>query len=225
MNDLDLFYGKPQVTFFLKKRAQDQLELLLKTKNSITRVFSSYASNFPKKLALISELQAQIRGFSKGIPGSGGYIEHNESMGYAESVTNKEMCRNLWRKLAKVHHPDRGGNTNTFHVLRTAYENADLLLLQVMFEDSNATYRMSLDEFWVYAYNKASVNFQELKSREKYRIVQFHVSGAVSKAQQYTEQYLDKTILVLTQELHNNVEKQRKRSESCQEFQEFQEGK
>jgi DnaJ-class molecular chaperone len=36
----------------------------------------------------------------------------------------KDEVKQAWRRLAKLHHPDAGGDATTFHQLRLAYETA-----------------------------------------------------------------------------------------------------
>lgn len=41
--------------------------------------------------------------------------------------SSKAQVKERWRKLAAVHHPDKGGDSATFQTLKKAYEEALLL--------------------------------------------------------------------------------------------------
>ena len=51
-----------------------------------------------------------------------------EILGLPESATVKDL-QLAWRRLATIHHPDRGGDTTEFHSYHTAYEQALVIAL------------------------------------------------------------------------------------------------
>ena len=48
-------------------------------------------------------------------------MTYYETLHLAPSATNEEI-RTAYRKLAMLHHPDRGGNIATFQKIKEAYE-------------------------------------------------------------------------------------------------------
>ena len=44
-------------------------------------------------------------------------------LGLSEAATADDV-KQAWRRLASEHHPDKGGDADSFHRLRTAYEDA-----------------------------------------------------------------------------------------------------
>lgn len=64
------------------------------------------------------------RGFGAGeetFPGEVDNVKFYELLGVDKNASESEI-RSAYRKLAKVHHPDRGGDTETFQQLQRAYE-------------------------------------------------------------------------------------------------------
>ena len=48
-------------------------------------------------------------------------MDHYSTLGVAKTATPDEIKKS-YRKLASQHHPDKGGNTNTFQQIQTAYD-------------------------------------------------------------------------------------------------------
>lgn len=48
-------------------------------------------------------------------------MDHYQTLGVAKNATSDEI-KKAYRKLASQHHPDKGGDTNTFQQLQTAYD-------------------------------------------------------------------------------------------------------
>lgn len=46
-----------------------------------------------------------------------------KALGLTDSATEAQV-KEAWRRLASVHHPDKGGSTQAFHELRQAYQEA-----------------------------------------------------------------------------------------------------
>lgn len=204
MNDIIPYVDYCKFIVYNTKKASAFIEInkfnrLLNTVNSIIGI---YSIQFPKKLTIISELKSQIRDNSKGVRGEGGYIDIDESDNFKTSVTNDQLCKGIYRKLASVMHPDKGGDKEEFQILLSAYRNRDHLMLRILYEKLNVSYDI---EFWVYVADRIKVKYRELQSLEKFRIVQFHISKKTELAREAMADYLDKVVFSLTSELRDII--------------------
>lgn len=100
--------------------------------SAINNAISIMADEYPEDVKRIKDLHIQLRRAQKGIP------IHDETeldLGLpALEVTPAEaqLVARLFRKLASKLHPDRGGNSDQFHIALTAYRMKDLPTLQYM---------------------------------------------------------------------------------------------
>lgn len=184
--------------------------------DTANRVLERLGGSYPVLQAEIAELERQIvltrPKAPRAMVGSREWASATCSIDIAlESNTRqrearKDQCRRLYRLLAQKHHPDKGGDFETFQRLRQAMISLDLEYLaiqQALMQDEPALAWRCAEgaEFWDLQSKRVHVNSLKLESVPQYRIVACHLSGNKSAALSMMRKWMEQQLIVLKHEL------------------------
>lgn len=197
---------------YAKLRAQYESEYskYQRTLDTYNRILTRYERLNPELLEQVHALTADLRILVKGIPDVEGvsitYSSLNEG-GTARDEAARYQAKRIFRVLAKVHHPDHGGDPDVFARLRTCMQNGDIVALRHQVElDSfhNDLYHQSdpqSQEIWRDCIEEVKVRTDHIAGTEAFKIIRAHVASNVEQARQLMELLLRKRIIVLNQEI------------------------
>jgi len=136
-------------------------------------------------------------------------LEDSEQLYAAQT----EILKRSYRQLAKVTHPDMGGDPEVFHAVNTAYRLRDLKALYNLYvtlvQQRNLRWVCGPDALkWVSTEQKRSaVNLVRMRATPEFAIVQSHHSGNIERANVLAQAYIATLYARLQAEYHHIISK------------------
>ena len=118
----------------------------------------------------------------------------------------RDQCRRIFKALAQIYHPDKGGDLDFFQLLRQAVLSLDLEFLRVQqalaINEKSLAWRCGEGiDFWDLQNRKVSVNFRKLEANLQFRAVSSYLSGQKANASTLMRTWIEQRLLMLRHEL------------------------
>lgn len=194
-------------------QARDRLGTRIQTAN---RILERLATNFPDLRAELAELERRIVLTHPKVGRAmvdGRYWEDTACNLDLEVEANarqrdarRDQCRRIFKALAQIHHPDKGGDLETFQRLRQAVLSLDLEFLRVQqalaVDEKDLRWRCGAGiAFWDLQNTKVTVNFRKLEANLQFRAVSSYLSGQKANASTMMRTWMEQRLLILRNEL------------------------
>jgi hypothetical protein len=191
--------------------------------------------NFPALVDDLNRLELAIRNHTSGEPDTEGRdwkpgLNVNKLGTERLNAAHWLQVKKFFKNLARIYHPDVGGDTSEFAAIEEARRHGDLDYLRIKFvtthQQSSLYWRQ--DEgvvFWYTQKKKADVNLTRLQGTSLYKVVQAHMVGNLPLALKLMETELLQRRFELIQELNYILKPKPSRGEYDGERREVEEEK
>lgn len=196
----------------LKVRMERERQRYYKLYQSSMAVASRYLDELPESKTII-RLRREIRLATRGTPltiastaiTSAGYISAGTEQLYNAQA---HLVKSMYRKIAPLVHPDRGGDPELFQLALAAYRMQDLTFLQDLFwklTKDNVFWRSSTEalEYMEQEIKRPEVSVIHLRSKPEFQIVMLHQSGKPDQAREFASAHARLLVLRLQRELNH----------------------
>lgn len=186
-------------------------------------IIQKLESNFPELVDDLTRLELGIRNATKGAPDTEGRdwtpgMNVNKLGSERFNAAHWLQVKKFFKTLAKIHHPDAGGDSAEFSAIEEARRHGDLDYLRVKFVTSHRQNDLywRQDEgvvFWRTQQKKAEVNLTRLQGTSLFKVVQAQMVGNRPEALRLMELELLKRRLELISELNHVLKPKPSRGE------------
>lgn len=164
----------------------------------LNKAIAFYSAYFPEKITSLNTYKGLLRTrkLCSSIPDDAGI-----SLGLLEfDVTNKYLCKKLYKELAQTLHPDKGGNKDLFDFCYKAYKVNDFNTLKALHKYSTSSKSYDdVQSLLSFAKKRTIILLEYLKSLDAFKLLVYDISagrnGCNLEAKNYMEKLLDKSIL------------------------------
>lgn len=118
----------------------------------------------------------------------------------------RDLCRRIFKTLAQIHHPDKGGDAEMFQRLQQSVLSLDIEFLRVQqalaIDEKSLAWRCSEGaQFWDLQNQKVHVNSRKLEANLQFRAVAAYLAGQKAIASNMMRKWMEQRLNVLRHEL------------------------
>ncbi len=189
----------------------------------VDTIVSKLAEPLENELALIEDLQRQLRLHTKGVPLTESLTPDDRepllttaaNFNQAQHDALSVILKRIYKKLAQLVHPDKGGSVEAFQEIEIAYKMRDINRLNAIY----FTVLQGRDLYWQQnagLYHVSSemerykVEIQMLQQTPAFKASSLYLQGQVNKAQELVRSYLQAKARALQMEINHVIQQNTK---------------